>query len=222
MGLSTANEGDRSCQLPGMIFSVGRSSRVEEVGQQLRHCPECGAPMPASGECWSRVYELLEIETRELAHHDPEAAKRAHFFAIAVYQLQHPSRLTAEAATALREGVRTMLGAPRPIDDLRRDVGRFVRHTKVTRLADPRDRSHIDPRWPRRWSTTALDVIAAGDAAYVSSVAAWAEATTSDLDAALDDRVHPEPASSRDRKRVRTAGRQASSPQRLAGRDHPH
>jgi hypothetical protein len=191
-----------------MIFSVGRSSRVEDVGRQLRHCPECGALMPASGECWPRVYELLEIETRELAHHDPEAAKRAHFFAIAVYQLQHPSRLTAEAATVLREGVRTMLAAPRPIDDLRRDVGRrFARHTKVTRRADPRDRTHVDPRWPRRWSKTALDVIAAGDAAYMSGVAAWAEATTWELDAALDDRVQPEPAFRRDRKKVRTAGR---------------
>ena len=153
--------------------------------------------LPAGGECSARVHELLEIETRELPQHDPETGKRVHFFAIATYQLQHPSRLTAEAATGLREAVRAMLAASRPVDDLRREVGRrFAGQTKVSRRADPADRTHVDPRWPRQWSTTAPDVIAAGDAAYVPGVAAWAEATTRDLDAALDG-----PAMSRTRAR---------------------
>ena len=50
-------------------------------------CPECGAALPADGDCWSRVNDLLEIELRALTLLDTEAARRAHFFAIATYQL---------------------------------------------------------------------------------------------------------------------------------------
>lgn len=141
--------------------------------------------MPGDG-CWTRVHQLLEIEHRALAGIDSELALRAHFFAIAAYQLQHPSRLTAAAVAGLRERVASMVRSPRPIRDLRRDMGRYVRDTRVGREAPTGDRSHIDPRWPVRWTVTAHDVVTADDAAaYPDAVARWAAAAITDLDRAL-------------------------------------
>jgi hypothetical protein len=145
-------------------------------------CSECGAVLPAGGECWSRVNDLLEIETRTLASVDREAALRAHFFAIATYQLQHPSRLTLPTLERLRDAIAEML-APnaRPVEDLRRDIARATNGSqRVARRAPAGDRSHV-PHWPRQWSMTVADVIAAPDDAYPAEVARWAQATLSDL-----------------------------------------
>lgn len=150
-------------------------------------CQECGAVLPVDDDCWSRVNELLEIETRALAsldlELDPEAGKRAHFFAIATYQLQHPSRVTLPNLERLRAGVAEML-APhaRPLEALRRDIARATNGAqRVTRRAPVGDRSHV-PDWPRQWSMTAADVIAAPDHAYPDEVARWARATLSDIE----------------------------------------
>jgi hypothetical protein len=149
-------------------------------------CVECGAPMPTSGDCWTRVHELLEIETRVLPGLEPESGLRAHFYAIATYQLQHPFRVAADALAALRSAVTEMLADDaRPTAQLRRDIGRTVGRGKVTRQAEPGDRSHIDPRWPRTWSMTAADVVAAPDAAYPEAVVRWASKTVADLDDVL-------------------------------------
>lgn len=148
-------------------------------------CQECGAELPPDGDCWSRVYELLEIETRALAGLDPEAARRAHFFAIATYQLQHPSRLTLPILLQLRASVAEMLAPhPRPIEVMRRDVARATNGVqRVTNRAPAGDRSHV-PQWPRRWTMTALVVISASDEAYPAEVARWAKATLRDIERA--------------------------------------
>ena len=133
------------------------------------------------------MHGLLEIETRVLADLDPQAGKRAHFWAIATYQLQRPSRLNAEAVNGLRESVQRMLETPTSIDHLRREVGRRVEgKRKVSRAAAPGDHSHVDPRWPRTWTTTALDIVTAGDDSYVENVTRWAVTTTRDLALKLD------------------------------------
>ena len=144
--------------------------------------------MPDSGECWSRVYELLEIETR-LVGLDPEAAKLAHFFGVATYQLQHASRSTADALTHLRTQVAVMVRPdPPPIESMCRGVGRLFDKSKVPRRSDPSNRTHVDPRSPSAWTVTAVDVISAPDHEYPASVAAWARATLADLDAAMPAR----------------------------------
>ncbi|MFD1860782.1 hypothetical protein EHW97_11600 [Aeromicrobium camelliae] len=154
----------------------------------MPECVECGAELPRSAECWTRVHELLEVENRVLAGIDGETAKRAHYFAIASYQLQHPSRLTRAAAEGLRSGVREMLGPGAPsIDAFRRAVGRRVSGTKVGRVAEAGDRHHVHSNWPRRWTVTAVDVLAQPDDAYPQAATEWASACLRDLDAALTD-----------------------------------
>ncbi|MEU4476006.1 DUF5946 family protein [Micromonospora sp. NPDC023888] len=150
-------------------------------------CAECGAAVPTSGDCWTRLHELLEIETRVLPSLDPEAGMRAHFFAVATYQLQHPSRLTREALDRLHASVDEMTGpAPPPIARLRRDMGRFAAGSqKVTRSAPPSDRSHIDARWPVSWSVTAQDVTERAESEYPDAVGRWAVATLADLRVAM-------------------------------------
>lgn len=147
-------------------------------------CPECGEPVPEGG-CWTRVHEILEIEQYALPKVESEEGLRAHFFAIGTYQLQHPSRSTVEALAVLREAVASMVESPRPIRDLRGEMRRHVRGTRVGREAPPGDRTHVDARWPTTWTMTARDVIASGVDGYTSTVADWAAATVADLDRAM-------------------------------------
>lgn len=145
-------------------------------------CQECGASLPSDGDCWNRVYELLEIEGRALASLDPEAAKRAHFFAVATYQLQHSSRLTLPILLQLQTCVAEML-APnaRPIEEMRRDLSRTTNGSqRVTNRAPAGDRSHV-PGWPQQWSITVVDIVTASDNAYPAEVARWARATLHDI-----------------------------------------
>ena len=149
-------------------------------------CPECGAALPDTGDCWTRVHQLLEIEGRVLASLDPEDGMRAHFFAIATYQLQHPFRVTADALPVMRGALRDMLSdAPPPIARVRREIGRMASRSKVGRDAQPGDRTHIDPAWPRQWTMTAETVVTRPESAYPETVRAWALATQDDLDRAL-------------------------------------
>jgi hypothetical protein len=148
-------------------------------------CQECGAPLPDDGDCWSRVNDLLEIEMRALAPLDLEAGKRAHFFAIATYQLQHPTRLTLPILNKLRTSVAEMLASnARPVEEMRRDISRATNGSqRVTRRAPEGDRSHV-PNWPRQWTMTVMDIIATPDHAYPTEVARWARATLGDIERA--------------------------------------
>lgn len=145
-------------------------------------CQECGAELPTDGDCWSRVFEFLEIESRALDSLDLESAKRAHFFAVATYQLQHPSRLTLPVLLQLQACVAEML-APnaRPIAEMRRDLSRTTNGSqRVKNRAPAGDRSHV-PGWPRQWSVTVVDIVSAPDDAYPAEVAGWARATLRDI-----------------------------------------
>ncbi|HEY9313197.1 MAG TPA: DUF5946 family protein [Williamsia sp.] len=145
-------------------------------------CVECGAPLPASGECWTRVHELLEIETRVLPLLDTELGMRTHFFAVSTYQLQHPFRVAADALTDLGSAVAEQLAdGARPIAHLRRGINRSIGTRKVGRQAEPGDRGHVDPDWPRSWSVTAADVVTMPDDNYPNAVAEWARSTLADL-----------------------------------------
>ncbi|WP_163542929.1 DUF5946 family protein [Occultella kanbiaonis] len=153
----------------------------ERIDERTARCPECGAVLPSGGDCWERVHELLETEARLLP--GIEVGLLAHFFAIATYQLQHPSRLTGGAVTQLRDGVRRMLGSDRPpIAHLRRQVRGFAEGpSRVARRAAAGDRAHV-PHWPTRWTMTATDVIGGPQADYADAVERWARRTLGDLD----------------------------------------
>lgn len=152
-------------------------------------CVECGSPLPLGGECWTRVHELLEIESHVLVDVNVEIGLRAHYYAIASYQLQHPSRSNLPVLLGLFGDVAAMLDEPRPMSELRRDVRRRLRDGQVSRIAEPGDRAHIPGQWPTQWTITAADVIARPEDQYVALVRGWAEATVTQL-SALGSREH--------------------------------
>ncbi|MCP2297489.1 hypothetical protein SAMN04244553_3382 [Nocardia amikacinitolerans] len=155
------------------------------LGWGMERCAECGGLLPESGDCWRRVGELLEVEQRVLD--GGEGALRAHYFAIATYQLQHPSRMSRVAAELLRSGVARMLDDPVPIAQLRREVRRETRGVKVA--GTPGDRSEVDPRWPTDWAVAAVDVLGRPDSEYVVAVREWAAVTIAALDAVVPRRA---------------------------------
>lgn len=133
---------------------------------------------------FSRV-EALEIETRVLAHLDAEAAKRAMCFAVATFQLQHPSRLPLSILQLVGASVTEMLAThARPIENLRRGVARATNAAQRVASRTPAvERSDV-PHSPCRWTMTAHDVGAAPDDAYQAEVAHWARATLSEVERA--------------------------------------
>ncbi|WP_040833355.1 hypothetical protein [Nocardia brevicatena] len=72
-----------------------------------------------------------------------------------------------------------------PIRDLREEMRRHIRGTKVGRKAPAGDRTHVDARRPTTWTMTARDVTASGVDGYTSTVADWAATTVADLDRAM-------------------------------------
>lgn len=171
---------------PPTLFSRIRSGcRGQVMMTNDTVCHECGAPLPADGDCWSRVNDLLEIEIRALAPLDLEVGKRAHFIAIATYQLQHPSRLTLPILERLRASIAEMLDPnARPIEELRRDMARVTNGSQRVRSRAPASDRLPVPHWPPQWTMTVMDVIATSDHAYPTEVARWAIATLSDLERA--------------------------------------
>lgn len=148
-------------------------------------CHECGAALPDDGHCGSRVHELLAIEAGLLASVEPEIGRRTHFFAVATYQLQHPSRSTVEALDWLRGAVARMVHDRVSTDVLLLDNRRALQGAAISPSGAPGDRRHVDPRWPQEWSVTAVEVIAGGEETYVEGVARWAGATVQELEQAV-------------------------------------
>ncbi|QLY29971.1 DUF5946 family protein [Nocardia huaxiensis] len=149
-------------------------------------CPECGGVLPPSGVCADRIPELLEIEAQVLD--GSEDSLRAHFYAIATYQVQHPSRMTPQATAGMRAALTRMARNPFPISDLRREIRRDFRAVKVTN-PNPEDRSGVDSRWPCDWPITAADIVARPPSEYVAAVTEWARAATDLLDRAVGGAV---------------------------------
>ncbi|WP_157555290.1 DUF5946 family protein [Nocardia crassostreae] len=145
-------------------------------------CRECGAALPESGDCADRIPELLEIEWRVLD--GSEDSLRAPFFAIASFQVQHPSRMTPEATAGLRIQLTRMVRNPIPIANLRIDVRRAFRDVKVNN-PQPGDRSAVDPRWPTVWPMTAADIVTRPAGEYIAAVSEWARTTADTIDLAI-------------------------------------
>ena len=178
---------------PEIAATVAGETPTGDTGTMEAVCVECGLPLPGTGECWTRVHELLEIESRVLVHRDPETGMRAHYFAIAAYLLQHPSRSTQPALDGLLDDVTSMLHKPRPMCELRETVRRRHRGVNVSRIATPDDRAHVASQWPTQWSITASDVIASAEDGYVESVQEWAAATVAQLGVTRASRTSKQP-----------------------------
>ncbi len=133
-------------------------------------CPECGGKEVDRLDCW---WQLGAIGQWEFS--DPELS-RLHFYTVACYNLQHPSKFTDEALAALKSVFCAAFDNGWSNEQVRARINRqWDGKTKVTMKV---------PKQPvlRRWSMTISDVYlpdqpeGAADRAY-----AWAKAVRSEL-----------------------------------------
>jgi hypothetical protein len=146
-------------------------------------CPECGAPLGDAEDCRTLFHELLALEARVAG----AAGALPHFFAVASYNLQHPSTFTRDALEGLRATLADVLAGRATLDDARRRArAGAAGATRVRRRpddVDTEDERRMLGAWPTRWPTTVADVCRAEPEEYAARVRAWAEGTIATLEA---------------------------------------
>ena len=140
-------------------------------------CHECGAALDANGSCRELFHELLALEAGVPG--GPGALP--HFFAVATYNLQHPSGFAPAALRGLRRTVTDVLEGRATLDDARRraKAGAGGSHRVRRHLDDeilPEDAAMLDA-WPRRWPMTVRDVCRSAPERYADRIREWAEVT---------------------------------------------
>jgi hypothetical protein len=133
-------------------------------------CPECGAAQSDRDSCQTYLGELLALES--LVPGGP--TQMAHFFAIASFNLQHPSSFTTEVLESLRRSLDNAVAGRVDIPTLRRRA-RYVAEGPKRVLR--RDAAADDKRpsgWPSVWPMTVLDVCRAAPDTYNAKAEEWA------------------------------------------------
>ena len=145
-------------------------------------CIECGAVLERGRECREYLHELLAVESQVPGAGGGEP----HFFAVASYNLQHPSGFVPTALIGLRHSVADVLAGRAAIADvLRRTRLTTNGSTRVRRRADepPSDSERKLLRdWPTTWKITVRDVCTVSPEGYAEAVRAWATAVSAALD----------------------------------------
>jgi hypothetical protein len=140
-------------------------------------CSECGAPLDGRN-CRDYFNDLLALEWQVPGG----PGERAHFLAVASYNLQHPSQFSPATLAGLRETLSDVLANRATIADiLMRARAAADGETRVRRR--PGDPDHGLPNWPTRWPLTVRDVCGVPVSRYLEQVQAWANA----VDASLSD-----------------------------------
>ncbi|MGE5550144.1 MAG: DUF5946 family protein [Bacteroidota bacterium] len=152
-----------------------------EVPHILIQCPECGAPLPDGGSCRGYFHELLLLE----AEVPGAPGAMPHFFAVASYNLQHPSQFTPAILTRLRASLDDALAGRASIRDLRRRA-RYQADGPARVLRRPGDVAAGEEQpglwnWPTRWPMTVADVCRVSPALYIERVRQWAAAVSATL-----------------------------------------
>jgi hypothetical protein len=143
-------------------------------------CSDCGAPLPDSGVCRVYFYELLALESQV-----PGAAGEvAHFFAVASYNLQHPSQFVPEALAGLRTAVADALAGEATIPELRRRAGAAAQGRAPVIRRDGAPDATLGA-WPTQWPMTVRDVCEGSVDEYAQRVRSWAASVSATLDRAL-------------------------------------
>ena len=105
----------------------------------------------------------------------------AHFFAVASYNLQHPSMFQPAAVAGLRRSLRDALEGRADVAELRRRARQaFDGPVRVIRRPDDTE----PPRplgWPTEWPMTVSDVCGVRPEEYEAQVTAWARAVAATL-----------------------------------------
>ena len=148
-------------------------------------CPECGAPLAAGRTCVDYFHDLLALEAGVVGAPGAEP----HFFAVAAYNLQHPSSFTPAALVGLQRTVADVLLGRATLADARRRVRAAADGAmRVRRQADtavtPAEQAMLRA-WPTAWGVTVRDVLTGGAHGYGERVSAWARAVVAALDAVM-------------------------------------
>lgn len=154
-----------------------------------RRCLECGAPLPAGGNCRDHFHALLAQEWQIPG--GPGALP--HFFAVAAYGLQHPSTMeyTRETVAGLRSAVADALAGNVSLAELRQQARAGAeRQGRVTRRE-----GEPEVRWSiSEWPTTVVDVLPTmtDQSRYAQHVSKWARSTVEMLDLHHPTALYPE------------------------------
>jgi hypothetical protein len=141
-------------------------------------CPECGAALDTGRTCRDYFNDLLALEWQ--IEGGPGA--RAHFLAVASYNLQHPSQFTGEMLAGLRQTLADVLAGRATIADARsRARAATDGPTRVRRRSG--DADHPPEHWPTQWPMTIRDVCAVPASRYLEQVQAWAASVDASLSA---------------------------------------
>jgi hypothetical protein len=148
-------------------------------------CPECGAPLAAGRTCVDYFHDLLALEAGVLGAPGAEP----HFFAVAAYNLQHPSSFTPAALVGLQRTVAdVLLGRATLADARQRARAAADGAMRVRRRAGTKETAADQAMlraWPTVWGVTVRDVLAGGADCYGERVSTWARAVAAALDAVV-------------------------------------
>ena len=137
-------------------------------------CNDCGAELAEGKSCEDYFHELLAVESQVPG----SAGELPHFFAVASYNLQHPSAFMPAALTELRRTLADILAGRAKMDDARIRARQGAEgSTPVLRPAGLDLSSHDDAllaNWPSQWPMTVRDVCGVPPEQYVERVRLWA------------------------------------------------
>jgi hypothetical protein len=138
-------------------------------------CSECGAPLGSDRACRDYFNDLLALEWRV----EGGPGEMTHFFAVASYNLQHPSGFSPAALASLLETLGDVLAGRATIADARQRARvAFDGATKVTRNPGTKltAAEHVMPdARPKKWAMTVRDVCDVRPDQYIERARAWAE-----------------------------------------------
>jgi hypothetical protein len=146
------------------------------------NCVECGALLEPGRECREYFHEMLALE----AQVPGGPGDRAHFYAVASYNLQHPAAFVAHVLTGLRATLGDVLSGRISMHEARQRARAATDGS--TRVIRPPDDPLTDADrlliavWPTRWPLTVRDITSQPAERYVELVTAWAAAVVSTLD----------------------------------------
>jgi hypothetical protein len=152
----------------------------------MHRCPECSAPLDEGRTCRDYFHDLLGLESQVPGG----AGLLPHFFAVASYNLQHPSSFVPEVLGGLRGAVADALAGRATVDEIRRRASAATDGpSRVTRRPDDAGQSAAAPDgWPTYWPLTVRDACAVPAGEYAGHVRAWAASVSSTLEHAVPTR----------------------------------
>ena len=132
-------------------------------------CGECGAQLDPGRTCRDYFNDMLALESQVPGG----PGNKAHFLAVASYNLQHPADFTPDVLAGLRKTFGDVLGGrATAADALARARKATDGSTRVLRR--PGDPPTRPDGWPTRWAMTVRDVCDAPVSRYLQQVQAWA------------------------------------------------